>query len=109
MAGTRLAYAYTHLAGAELVAPYVVPAEIYVYVKEDEIPQWNETLERKEIYPAQNGSVHLVISDINPFYAAQEVRGAWVVSNSLLYADLYGCGGRARDAARFLALLGTWG
>jgi hypothetical protein len=58
------------------------------------------------MYPSDGGSIHLVVSDLDPFYGAREVRGVRgvrVVSDSLLFADLYSCGGRAREAARFLA------
>jgi len=103
IAGGELAYAYTHLAGAELVAPYVVPNVVYVYVQEGQVPKWTEVFEDNQIYPNERGSVHLVISDLDPFYGAREVRGAKVVSNFLLFADLYSCGGREREAARFLA------
>lgn len=103
LAGDRLVYAYTHLAGAELVAPYVVPNEVYVYVKEEQLEEWVKVLDQNQIYPSKGGSIHLVISGLNPFYAAREVRGAKVVSNFLLFADLYSCGGREREAAKFLA------
>lgn len=103
LAGRELTYAYTHLAGAELVAPYVVPNEVYVYVQEEQVPKWAETFEKNQIYPGEGGPIHLVTSDLNPFYGARDVRGVRVVSNFLLFADLYSCGGRAREAAKFLA------
>jgi len=103
LAGERLAYAFTHLAGAELVAPYVVPNEVYLYVEEKQLGEWARVLEGSGMYPSDGGSIHLVVSDLDPFYGAREVRGVRVVSDSLLFADLYSCGGRAREAARFLA------
>jgi DNA-binding Lrp family transcriptional regulator len=103
LAGDRLTYAYTHLAGAELVAPYVVPNELYAYVEEGQMGRWTETFEKNQIYPSDGGPIHLVVSDLNPFYGAREVRGVRVVSNFLLFADLYSCGGREREAAKFLA------
>ncbi len=98
-----LTYAYTHLAGAELIAPYVVPNEIYMYVGEGEEEKWTELFEKNQIYPSSRGSIRLVVSDLNPFYGARTVRGIRVVSDSLLFADLYSCGGREREAAKFLA------
>lgn len=99
----KLTYAYTHLAGAELVAPYVVPNEIYMYIRGEEEGKWTELFEKNQIYPSNRGSIHLVVSDVNPFYGARTVRGIRVVSNFLLFADLYSCGGREREAAKFLA------
>lgn len=103
LAADKLAYAYTHLAGAELIAPYVVPDEVYVYVEERQLPAWTEVFREHQVYPSAGGQIHLVTSDIDPFYGAREVRGARVVSNFLLFADLYSCGGREREAAKFLA------
>ena len=85
------------------MAPYVVPNEVYAYVQEEQLSEWIKTFEENQIYPSEKGSVHLVISDLNPFYGVREVRGANVVSNFLLFADLYSCGGREREAAKFLA------
>lgn len=103
LAGKSLAHAYTHLAGAELVAPYVVPNEVYVYIQEEQAGEWTKAFEDNQIYPSEGGQIHLAVSDINPFYKTREVRGVKVVSNFLLFADLYSCGGREREAARFLA------
>jgi DNA-binding Lrp family transcriptional regulator len=99
----RLTYAFTHLAGAELVAPYVVPNEVYLYVERGQLDEWARILGENEIYPSDGGFIHLVVSDLNPFYGMREVRGVKVVSDFLLFSDLYSCGGRAREAARFLA------
>ncbi|MEW6221862.1 MAG: type IV toxin-antitoxin system AbiEi family antitoxin, partial [Candidatus Hadarchaeota archaeon] len=103
LADKGLSYAYTHLAGAELVAPYVVPNELYMYAKAEQGGEWARVFKDNQIYPSERGQIHLVNSDLDPFYGAQEVRGVKVVSNFLLFADLYSCGGRAREAARFLA------
>lgn len=99
----RLDYAFTHLAGAELIAPYVMPNEIYSYVSEEQIEKWNNLFPKNNIYPSKDGKVHLVISEINPFYALQNIRGTNVVSNFLLFSDLYSCGGRERESAKYLA------
>ncbi len=99
----KMAYAFTHLAGAELAAPYVVPNEIYCYIKDSELKKWDVIFQKSNIYPSKNGKVHLLISEINPFYALQDIRGVKVVSNPLLFSDLFSCGGREREAAKYLA------
>jgi len=98
-----LEYAFTHLAGAELAAPYVVPNEIYCYIREEDLKKWEKVFQKNNIYPSKGGKVHLIISEINPFYALQNIRGAKVVSIPLLFSDLFSCGGREREAAKYLA------
>ncbi len=99
----KLGYAFTHLAGTELVAPYVVPNEIYCYIKEKDLKKWQKIFQENNIYPSKDGKIHLTISEINPFYAVQNIRGIKVVSNLLLFSDLFSCGGREREAAKYLA------
>lgn len=96
-------YAFTHLAGAELVAPYVVPNEIYCYVREKDLKKWDGIFQKNNIYPGKGGKVHLMVSEIDPFYAVQKIRGTNVVSNPLLFSDLFSCGGREREAAKYVA------
>jgi len=99
----KLDYAFTHLAGAELVAPYVVPNEIYCYIKEDGLKKWEKVFQKNNIYPSKNGKIHLVISEINPFYKLQNIRDIKVVSIPVLFSDLFSCGGREREAAKYIA------
>lgn len=99
----KMAYAFTHLAGAELISPYVVPNEVYCYVRKEELEKWDKVFQKNNIYPSKGGKVHLVVSEINPFYAIQNIRGIKTVSNFLLFADLYSCGGREREAAKYLS------
>ncbi len=99
----NLGYGLTHLAGAELAAPYVVPNEIYCYTKDSELKKWDAIFQKNNIYPSKGGKIHLLISEINPFYALQDIRGVKVVSSLLLFSDLFSCGGREREAAKYLA------
>lgn len=98
-----LEYAFTHLAGAELVAPYAVPNEIYCYIREEDLKKWGGIFQKNRIYPGKNGKVHLIVSEINPFFALQNIRGVKVVSSPLLFSDLFSCGGRGREAAKYIA------
>lgn len=100
---SRLDYAFTHLAGAELVAPYAVPNEVYCYVSEKDLEKWSRLFQKNNIYPSKEGKVHLMVSEINPFFAVQKIRGVKVVSNPLLFSDLFSCGGREGEAAKYLA------
>lgn len=99
----NLSYAYTDLAGAELVAPYLALDEVHLYVRENQIEDWTQRLREEGAHPSGKGSIHLLIDTVDPFYGAREIRGLTVVSNHLLFADMYSCGGRTREAAEFLA------
>lgn len=95
-----LRYALTLHVGASLIAPYVRPASLHIYVgNEEEI-----LVKRLGLQPSEmGGNVYLVQPcDEGVFYGVQEVRGVYVVSNIQLYADLYNYPARGREAAEHL-------
>ena len=93
-------YALTLHVGASLIAPYVRPASLHLYV-EDDVERW---VERLGLQPVElGGNVYLVRPyDESVFYGVQEVRGLCVVSNIQLYVDLYNYPARGREAAEHL-------
>ncbi|MFQ6076425.1 MAG: type IV toxin-antitoxin system AbiEi family antitoxin [Candidatus Bathyarchaeia archaeon] len=95
-----LKYALTLHVGASLVAPYVRPASLHFYMKNEE-KRW---VERLGLQPTElGGNVYLAKPyDEGVFYGVQEVRGVWVVSNVQLYVDLYNYPARGREAAEHL-------
>jgi len=99
----KLDYAFTGLAGAELVSPLLIPNELHIYIEKTQLGAWENLLKQNQIYPSEKGTIHLLVSELNPFYGLQAIRGVNVVSNPLLFADLFSLGGRAREAAKFLA------
>ena len=94
-------YALTLHAGATLVAPYVRPANVHIYVDVEEESEWEKRLDLQLI--ELGGNVFLVKPyDEGVFYGVQEVRGLRVVSNVQLYVDLYNYPARGREAAEHL-------
>jgi len=97
---TGTTYAFTLLAGASKVAPYVRFEDVWVYVAEEEAA-WVRDLDLQPV----DGGGNLVLLD--PYDEGvlshlQEVEGMNVVSNVQLYVDLYNHRGRGREQAEFL-------
>lgn len=98
--GKGTPYAFTLLAGASKVAPYVRFEDVWVYVSEDK-NAWGRDLDLRPV----DGGGNLVLLD--PYDEGvlshlQEVDGMRVVSNVQLYVDLYNHPGRGREQAEFL-------
>jgi hypothetical protein len=92
-------YAITGLAGAMLVAPFVRPTNIHIYVKgEDDARKLADTL---SLMPVEsNGNVKFAISKSNGvFYGLRAINGINVVSNIQLYIDLLNYPARGEEAA----------
>lgn len=92
-------YAVTGLAGAMLVAPFVRPSNIHVYVKsEDDAAALAKALDMVPV--ESNGNVKLAIVKSNGvFYGAHEMNGVTVVSDVQLYIDLLNYPARGEEAA----------
>lgn len=98
---SRLLYALTLHAGANLVAPFIRPVDIHLYVKPDEVEAWIKNLNLEQL--EEGGNVYLVEPyDNGVFYGLQVRRGVNVVSNVQLYVDLYNYPARGREAAEHL-------
>jgi hypothetical protein len=96
-----LRYALTLQAGAALVAPYVRPANIHLYVKPETLGEWQKHLGLQ--LTEMGGNVFLVEPyDEGVFYKVQRLKGVWVVSNVQLYVDLHNYPARGREAGEHL-------
>lgn len=93
-------YALTLHVGASLIAPYVRPASLHIYVRDEE----ESLVKLLDLQPAElGGNVFLVQPyDEGVFYGVQEVRGVYIVSDVQLYVDLYNYSARGREAAEHL-------
>jgi len=93
-------YAVTGLAGALLVAPFVRPTNVHIYViSEDDVGRWAKQLSLMPI--EENGNVKFAIAPSGGvFYGSQDADGVEVVSDVQLYIDLLNYPGRGEEAAR---------
>jgi len=99
--GRDLRYALTLQAGVALVAPYVRPANIHLYVEPETLDEWQKLLSLQ--LTELGGNVFLVEPyDEDVFYKVQRLKGVCVVSNVQLYVDLYNYPARGREAAEHL-------
>lgn len=92
-------YALTGLAGAWLVAPYVRPVSIDIYIAtRKETSNIVKTLELRPV--ERGGEVRLVSpNDNGVFYAARSIDRIKVVSNTQLYIDLVNYPARGEEAS----------
>jgi hypothetical protein len=93
-------YALTGLAGALLVAPFVRPTNIHIYVKsEEDVKKWANLLGLMPV--EENGNIKFAIAeDEGVFYGAREIDGVRVVSDIQLYVDLLNYPARGEEAAQ---------
>jgi hypothetical protein len=93
-------YAVTGLAGALLVAPFVRPTNVHIYViSEDDAGRWAKQLSLMPI--EENGNVKFALAPSGGvFYGSQDADGVEVVSDVQLYIDLLNYPGRGEEAAR---------
>jgi len=101
-----LEYAVSGLVGAWVVAPYVRPVDVHLYVSARDIAE--EIAEKLGLNPTpRGGNVKFVLPyDEGVFYGTREVRDVKVVSNVQLYVDLYNFPARGEEAAsRLLELM----
>ena len=92
-------YAITGLSGAMLVAPFVRPTNIHIYVKKENDAKM--LADKLNLLPVEsNGNVKFAIAKSNGiFYGAREINGVKVVSNIQLYVDLVNYPARGEEAA----------
>jgi hypothetical protein len=105
-----LEYALCGLVGAWLVAPYVRPVDVHLYVSSES--EAKEIAKRLALNPTpKGGNVKFVLPyDEGVFYGMQSVRDVKVVSNVQLYVDLYNFPARGEDASSQLleVMLKKW-
>ncbi|MGH7794940.1 MAG: type IV toxin-antitoxin system AbiEi family antitoxin [Candidatus Binatia bacterium] len=90
-------YALSGPSGAFLVAAYLNPSLVHVYV--DIVKK--EFLEELNAYPIMSEGNFLirVVEQENEFIGSREVKGVCIVSDLQLYLDLWAMGGRGQEAA----------
>ena len=105
-----LKYALSGLAAAWLVAPYVRPVDVHLYIPSENMAAI--LAEKLELNPTpRSGNVKFVVPyDEGVFYGVHEVKGVKVVSNVQLYVDLYNFPARGEEAASQLleVMLKEW-
>ena len=105
-----LEYALCGLVGAWLVAPYVRPVDVHLYVSSESVAK--KVAEKLGLNPTpKGGNVKFVLPyDEGVFYGMQSVRDFKVVSNVQLYVDLYNFPARGEEASSQLleVMLKEW-
>lgn len=92
-------YAFSGLAGALIVAPFVRPTNVHLYVDSDGDAE--KIAKRLRLMPVEEqGNVKFVISKSKGvYYGAQKIDDLRIVSNVQLYVDLLNYPARGEEAA----------
>lgn len=93
-------YALSGPSGASLIAAYLNPTLVHVYV--DVLK--SEFLEKLDAYPVTSEGNFLIriVEQENEFIGSRKVKGLDVASDLQLYLDLWSMGGRGQEAAEEL-------
>lgn len=92
-------HAFTLFSATEIIAPYVAPDQVHLYLVEGEEKKITELLTKQGFMRAEKGNVICYIVPKTHFYGQQEVQGCRIISLPQLYADLIAYGGRGEEAA----------
>lgn len=101
-AGKRKEYAFTRMAGASQIAPFVRYQLVDFYVpSEKDISYWKKALQLVEV--EISGNINLIVpSDKRILSVGQKIKGTKVANNIQLYLDLYKYPARGREQAEYL-------
>ena len=93
----NLKYAFTGMAGASMVAPFVRYNDVWVYISGD----LNEIVKKLDLRPTSSGANIRIFEpfDDGIFMDFREIRGINVVSNIQLFVDLFTYPGRGQEQA----------
>ncbi len=95
-------YAFTLFSATEIVAPYVAPNKVHLYILKDKEKEISEIFFGEGIMPAEEGNIICYLVDKNHFYGSMETRGLKIISLPQLYVDLASYGGRGEEAAEYI-------
>lgn len=95
-------YAFTLFSATEIVAPYVAPNKVHLYILKDKEKEISEIFFGEGIMPAEEGNIICYLVGKNHFYGSMETRGLKIISLPQLYVDLVSYGGRGEEAAEYI-------
>jgi len=100
-------YAFTLFSATEIIAPYVAPNKVHLYILKDKEKEISKIFVKEGIMLAEEGNIICYLVDEQHFYWSKEIRGVKIISLPQLYVDLVSYGGRGEEAAeQILKLLG---
>lgn len=98
-------YAFTLFSATDIVAPYVAPNKIHLYILKDKGKVISDIFRTEGIMPAEEGNIICYLVDEAHLYGSLDVRGVKIISLPQLYVDLFSYGGRGEEAAELILKL----
>lgn len=92
-------YAFTLFSATEVIAPYVAPDKVHLYILRDNEKKVSDIFVKGGFMLAEDGNIICYLVDKQHFYGSIEVRGIKITSLPQLYVDLVSYGGRGEEAA----------
>jgi len=96
---SKEAYAFTLFSATEIIAPYVAPNKVHLYIPKDKEKVISKIFVKEGIMLAEEGNIVCYLVDEKHFYGSKEIRGIKIISLPQLYVDLVSYGGRGEEAA----------
>ncbi|MBL7148049.1 MAG: winged helix-turn-helix domain-containing protein [Nanoarchaeota archaeon] len=84
----KLNYAFTLFSATEIIKPYIMPNETYLYILKKDKEAWIKILNKNNIFLSQKGNVILFLVDQEYFYNKKTINNMNTISIPQLYADL---------------------
>jgi hypothetical protein len=93
-------YAFTGPSGASLIASYLTPTAIHLYVDVSR-EEFLEKIKADQVSSEGNLLIRVVEQE-NEFIGSRQHKGFYIVSDLQLYLDLWAMGGRGQEGAEEL-------
>ncbi len=95
-------YAFTLFAATEVIAPYVAPDKVHLYILERDDKKISTMFVKEGIVPAGKGNIICYLVDKSHFYGTKEINKVKLISLPQLYADLISYSARGEEAAQYI-------
>lgn len=98
----REEYAYTLFSATEIIAPYVAPDKVHLYILNDNLKKVSKIFEDGGIMQAEKGNIICYLVDKAHLYGSIDVNRIKVISLPQLYIDLTSYSGRGEEASEYI-------
>lgn len=106
IAGNKLPYAFTLFSGSELYRQYVKTGNVHVYIRQEQLKEWEKALLPGKFLKAEKNNANLFLIPVARqnaiFLQSAKIKGYSVAPLPILISDLLSFGGLAEEQGSFL-------